>query len=249
MKKQFLFLIAWLALATVFTWYGCQKEEILVPNDQNVELRTPGDSKVFPPTAQPYGKSYTEWTVEWFLEFMAFDCDHNPWLHPEYILFHESGPVYFMAGIKPPATTVNVTVPHGKAILFPFTNYINDYPCPSEWNFEPVPPQTLEEFLTEGIIGWTNGVTSLSATVDGDPITDPESYGFISSMFEFTGNLELLSCDPTFYDPCINGEVQQGVSGGYWLILKPLSKGTHTVHYHSDTWGFVQDGTFYITVE
>lgn len=35
------------------------------------------------------------------------------------------------------------------------------------------------------------------------------------------------------------------------MMLKPLSKGTHTVHYNSnvEAWGFAQDGMFNITVQ
>jgi hypothetical protein len=241
-----------MVLAAVLTWYGCQKDNDPPQDNPALELRTPGDSKVFPPTAHPYGKSYAEWTILWNQVFMGFDCDHNPWLNPGHVLFYESGPVYLMAGIKPPNTSENVTVPHGKAILFPLTNYLNDYPCPDP-SWQPAPGQTMEEFLTEFIVWFNSIVTDLSVTIDGSPVSNLESYAVISPLFYFTGHPSLVSCDPTFSDPCVTGEEQPAVNGGYYLMLKPLSKGTHTVHYHSLTdfpWGaFEQDGTFNITVE
>ncbi len=252
MKKQFLFLITLMALTTVLTWSGCQKEADQPQGDPALEARTPGDSKVFPPTAHPYGKSYAEWTILWNQVFMGFDCDHNPWLNPGHVLFYESGPVYLMAGIKPPTTSENVTVPHGKAILFPLTNYINDYPCPDP-NFQPAPGQTMEEFLAEGVAWFNSIVTDLSVTIDGSPLSNPGSYAFISPLFYFTGHPSLGDEEQCLFDPCVTGEEQPAVNGGYYLMLKPLSKGTHTVHYHSLTdfpWGaFEQDGTFNITVE
>ena len=51
----------------------------------------------------------------------------------------------------------------------------------------------------------------------------------------------------TVFDPCITGTSQQAVSDGYWLMLKPLEAGQHTIHFGSTSWG--QDVTYHLTVQ
>ena len=161
-------------------------------------------------------------------------------------MFYQNGPVYFLAGLNTPGASVNVTVPHGKAILFPLFNYINDYPCPPEYNFEPVPPQTLTQFLTEGAIATATLASNMSVTIDGSSVSNPANYLFTTGLYTFTGNAELPSC----FDVCVTGSPQPAVSSGYFMMLKPLSKGQHTVHYHTEipAWNAVQDGTYNITI-
>jgi hypothetical protein len=236
MKKSLpLFVGAILIASLSFFFPACKEED----DDPAV--------KVIPPSELAYGKSYTEWSIEWMKSFTSFDCDNNPWLSSDKALFYQTGSVYFLAGLNTEGASVNISVPEGKAILFPLTNYVNDYPCPDP-TFAPAPGQSLKDFLTEGIISFKNGVSGLAVEVDGASISDPASYWFMTDLFEFTGNPDLATgCQ---FDVCITGTPQSAVAGGYYMILKPLSRGTHTVHYHSVTWGnFVQDGTFNITVQ
>jgi len=255
MKKRLLFFLMATTLTIAALWFtACQKDnaETTQPvSTLSADDRSNGNSKVFPPTAHPYGKSYTEWTVDWMKEFMADDCAHNAWLNPQYVLFHQNGPVYFMAGLSTTGASANITVPHGKAILFPLVNFLNDHPCPDP-NFQPDPGQSMEDFLKNGTSTFS-GVTDFmalvantSVTIDGSPVSNTANYQFISNLFNFTANEDLANC----FDPCINGASQPGVAGGYYIMLKPLSKGTHTVHYHMEIpdWNAVQDGTFNITI-
>lgn len=250
MKKVLFLLCGAMVIAFVSLWLtACEQEknEVTGSDATIVDDRSGGDSKVFPPNAHPYGKSYAEWSVSWLQVFMGFTCDENPWLNAGNPLFYQTGPVYFLAGLSEAGASVDITVPQGKAILFPLTNYINDYPCPDP-TFEPAEGQSLVDFLTEGMAGWVSGVSGLSVEVDGGSLSNPESYLFTTDLFEFTGDISLANdCN---FDACVTGAPQNAVGRGYYIMLKPLSIGTHTVHYHSVTWGdFVQDGTFNITVQ
>lgn len=256
MKKQLLLCTMAIVLISAFVWFSaCQKDSSVTDpalTDQAAVDRTPGDSKVYPPTAHPFGKSYTAWSVDWMKEFMTDDCDHNGWLNPEYVLFHQNGPVYFMAGLSTPGASANITVPHGKAILFPLVNFLNDHPCPDP-NFQPDPGQSMEDFLKNGnatfsgVTDFMALVANTSVTIDGSPVSNLANYQFVSNLFSFYGHPDLAGC----FDGCITGGSQSGVGGGYYIMLKPLSKGAHTVHYHSEipAWGAEQDATFNITVQ
>ena len=236
MKKQLFFLLLATGFITAALWVtACKKDN------------TNDESKVFLPTERPYDKSYSEWTALWLQEFMTFNCTDNPWLNQaKNKVFYESGPVYFMAGISEVGGTANVTVPQGKAILFPLVNFLNDYPCPDS-SFQPGPNQTMAEFLTKGAVDLMALVSAQSVTVDGVAIANVPDYLFTTDLFYFTANAALTAC----FDPCITGTSQPGVGSGNYVMLKPLSKGTHTVHYHMEitAWSAVQDGTFNITVQ
>lgn len=253
MKKRLLFLFAAIALSTVAIWFAaCQKD----PADTNQSIstrsaddRTNADSKVFPPTAHPYGKSYTEWTEVWLQQFMSYDCDNIPWVHPANVLFYTSGPVYILAGIAEVGGSASITVPHGKALLFPLVNVWWDYPCPEEYGFEPPAGVSLETWLTGLAANDLANVntSSLSVTIDGAAVSNLSSYKFSTPLFDFTGNAALAGC----FDPCITGSPQPVATAGYYVMLKPLSKGVHAVHYHMEipAWNAVQDATYNITVE
>ncbi len=106
----------------------------------------------------------------------------------------------------------------------------------------------MEDWLTSIVVGDLSNVdvSSLSVTIDGDEVSNLGSYMFVSDLFTATGNPDLINCA----DPCVTGDPQPTVMGGYYIMLKPLSKGQHTVHYHTEipAWGAVQDGTYNITV-
>ncbi len=191
MKKSLFLFIGVMSIVSVsLAFQSCKKD------------KNEPESKVFLPTEQPYSKSYTEWSIEWMKEFVSYNCDNNPWLFADKALFYETGSVYFLAGLNTEGASVNITVPEGKAIFFPLTNYINDYPCPDP-TFAPAAGQSLKDFLTEGIISFKNGVSGLAVEVDGVSISDPASYWFLTDLFEFTGNPDLATvCQ---FDVCITG--------------------------------------------
>ncbi|MCC6722957.1 MAG: hypothetical protein IT258_00510 [Saprospiraceae bacterium] len=265
MKKiHFLALSGLLLVAISFS--ACQKEtidkEVTAQNQSATDLsngETPGgdvvtergnaNSKVFPPNAHPYGKSYAEWAEVWLQQIYTYDCASFPWTHPSNALFYQTGPVYIMAGIQTVGGSANVTIPHGKALLFPLYNLWLDYPCPAYYNWEPPSGVSIEDWLTgyiESLMPVID-VPSLSVTIDGDPVTHLCSSDVFTDLFEFTGNTDLGNC----FDDCITGAPQPAALGGYYVMLKPLSHGQHTVHYHSEApaWGQVQDATYNITVQ
>jgi hypothetical protein len=248
MKKLVLPVLAGMLLLT-FTIIACQKETASPadPGNASAERARNANSLVFPVNSHPYGMSYADWTKLWWQEMVEYDCANNPWLNPDNALFYESGQVYFLAGISTPGGSVDITVPTGKAILFPLVNFYNTSPCPFP-GYGPAPGQTMEQFLTQITADALALVDNLSATVDGVAIGNLGSYSFLTNMFQITVNPDLADCG---FDPCATGESQPSVAGGYYLMLKPMAPGTHTVHYHAEipAWGAVQDGTYHITVQ
>ncbi|MCC6817248.1 MAG: hypothetical protein IT267_12605 [Saprospiraceae bacterium] len=207
------------------------------------------DQYVSAPTDKPFGKTYVEWTVEWWKKFMTQSCDQIEQVHTsDKSLFHTTGPVWFLAGINTLNATINLSVPSGKSLLLPLINYINDYPCP-DTSYKPRKDQSLSDFLIQGVNLFVDSmvsVTSLEVSIDGLSVSKIPTYRFVSDLFYFQGNKDLANC----IDPCITGDEQAAAAGGYFVIIKDLPVGDHLIKYHSSlpVYNYVQDATFRVRI-
>ena len=190
-----------------------------------------GNDNCRPHIARPaqtiHGKTYAEWGVEWYRWDLGNPTSKASSLDPTGAnsFVGQSGPVWFLAGKSGDQVPVTreVVVPEGKHIFFPLINIINDYPCPDA-SFQPGPGQTLEQFLAEFAKAVIDTTVDLAAEIDGEPVENIYQYRAASKLFNFTA-------DPSWnvFDSCITGTEQQGVADGYWLMLKPLCVGKHTI--------------------
>lgn len=209
--------------------------------------------RVIPNRGPVYGYLGAQW---WQWAFSFDELNDVPFMNTGGavdISAGQSGPVWFLAGQGwgvPPVERWG-QVPAGVSLFFPLVNLINDYPCPDP-DWEPDPGETYEHFLQRtGNVYlddyFAPDTTGLFAEIDGVEITNLVSYRAASSMFTFTASTNLQPLDP-----CITGTPQYGVALGYWLLLPPLTPGTHTLHFGYDTpaidWDSAQDITYYLTV-
>jgi hypothetical protein len=245
------FLLTPLALLALTLILSCQKEDAVAPGDPAVETRANNNSYAFPKTAHPYGKSITAWTQDWWAYMFSYDCDEFP-------IFDEdgsnavpstNGPVIFLPGNFGGETERTITVPHGKALLFPIVNTI--------WVYHPcyqIPEEdaafangTLEELFLSQINPVLDDAT-LSVTLNGYSFTNLSQYRFTSGFYNFVPNPDLTNC---FGDPCLAETDLMWLTAGYWIMLKPLQYGQHTLNFSGGfpAFGFELDVTYNITVE
>ena len=161
---------------------------------------------------------------------------------------NQSGPVWFLAGTFGGNATRHCTIPAGTAIFFPLDVYTDDYPCPEPPppeppTFQPAPGQSLEAFLLADAKKVIDTVNELVADLDGQPLTHLFSYRANSQLFSFTGAESLRALDG-----CVTGSPQLAVADGYWLLLEPLSRGRHTLHFRAALPGFSNDVTYHLTI-
>ncbi len=222
----------------------CKKDTNEPPNINNL---------VYSPTSSPQGISYAEWSKLWWNWVMSSPCATNPTNDQQgnYVEANQSGPVFFLAGAGITGSldilvVRNVTIPSGKDIFFPIFNYINDYPCP-DTSFHPAAGESLENFLKSGAKSIVDMAGSLEVSLDEIKLNRPIDYRISTNVFYFTGNADLINC----LDPCVTGTSQAGVSDGYWVMLKALSKGTHTLRFKSGVPAFAwnQDVKYNLTIQ
>lgn len=207
-------------------------------------------SGVMPPHSKAFGKTYGEWQAAWQQWSMSLPYTAHPLLDTGPVSTGQSGHVWFLGGSYSggPAGPVvrNVTIPPGKALFFPIINVFWD-----PVGMDPVP--TVEE-LQALAAGAINSVNYATCSIDGvalngigvsGPYRHPSavySYQVLldDSLFEYFGAM------PPYVAGMI---VDYCVDDGIYIMLAPLSVGSHVIHFTAGITGwFALDVTYNITV-
>ena len=174
--------------------------------------------KVLPSNSLAYGKSYAGWSAAYWQWLFALPVDGHPGIDtPDFdVTDGQSGRVWFLTG---PFGNIerNVTIPAGTAL---FVSLVN------------VDASTLEEPPFYGATAddqlaianaFANFITDLSFTVDGKSVENIGDFRVTSPQFSFTA--------PSPWLFGATGGTGNATGVGYFVMLAPLSVGTHTIHY------------------
>jgi hypothetical protein len=198
-------------------------------------------SIVVPPHATAYGSKFSEWSAQWWQLMLSIPTSENPLFDSDgsQCVLGQRGPVWFLVGwFGPGAATRACAIPEGKALFFPVINVVDVN----------VAAQTATELRAE-TAPCLDAVTLLSVVVDGVSVPKlDENFRVRSEVFEVTLPVDnLFGIDPGTYSPTIDD--------GFYVMLKPLSVGTHTVHFVGASGGcpllpfaFGADVTYNLTV-
>jgi hypothetical protein len=150
--------------------------------------------------------------------------------------------IWFLGGVFGGGTaTRTCSVPADKTLFFPVANAINV-------NSPKVCGQGAKDMsvaaLRAGIAPFIDGITSISVTVDGKPVTNIPRIP--SVVFDVA-----LPKDNVFVAPC-NGDSPAGVyspavGDGFYVLLGPLPARSHTIHFLASGTAN-QDVTYNLTV-
>jgi hypothetical protein len=186
---------------------------------------------VVPPTGAYTGSTYGQWSEAWWRWAMSIPAAQSPLgdTTGAQCGVGQSGPVWFLAGTPGGQATRHCTIPAGKAILVPIIN--------AEWSvaeananasgggcFVPgVISGTSEQALRACAAAQIDHVKVVEASVDGTPLRDLQQYRVASGLFSFN------AVDANIFG--VPAGTTSSVSDGYWVLLAPLSPGTHTIHF------------------
>lgn len=174
-------------------------------------------SKVLPRKSQPYGMTYGEWSAAWWKWAMELPATGHPFNDdPAFnVAAGQSGPVWFIAGVFGTVTRT-VTIPSGTALFVGLANAeASDLEGLGATEAE---RRATAEFLADHIV-----TTSLTCTIDGGSVSNLSSYRASSPEFAFTA--------PTPWIFGATGGPGVSVADGYYVMLAPLSIGTHTIRF------------------
>jgi len=207
---------------------------------------------VLPPNSNAFGKTYGEWNAGWWQWIFSVPASKNPALATDGAIdcsVGQSGNVWFLAGnfLTGGSFTLSCTVPVGKALFIPLINSWYDNVCVT-------PPLTVDQ-LRVNADGYVNPPANLHASIDGRPLSNLESYRAISPVFSYTlppspDNLIYAGFGVSLPGDCWPSlTVTPAVADGYYIMLAPLSKGSHTINFGgSGPTGFTLDMTYNLTV-
>ena len=204
--------------------------------------------RILPPDSRPYGKSYPQWAAAFWQWAFALPLNGHPFIDDpdfDFAAVQPDGPVWFWAAPDGPLTRT-VTMPAGKALFLT----LRDVDA-SSLEAEPFFGATEDEQRAIANF-FADHIEDVFCTIDGVAVENLERYRFETPQFEFFA--------PT---PWIFGEqggVGTAVGDGYFLMLAPLPKGKHTIHYGGtfrfaagelgeDPLEFPKDVTIELTVE
>lgn len=212
--------------------------------------------KVLDRDSVAYGRTYSEWSAAWEQWATSIPVSTHPLFDKGDCKVGQSGPVWFLGGkfCATEDTTcgfTNVvrtcTVPGDKAL---YIAVVNSEDSALE---DPARPQVADlRAYVAGVID----MAEVSITVDGSPIPDvKQEFRVQSPAFSFTlpdNNIfKALYAPgprvPKFY----KGTYFPAVDDGVYVMLPPLSAGTHVVRIEGlfPEWSFGFDVTYNLTVE
>jgi len=203
--------------------------------------------QVAPINTSPGGQTYGHWAAEWWQWALGIPAANNPLLDQtgEFCAERQLGDVWYLAGsFGPDPVERTCAVPAETSLFFPIINslygaFLND------------PPETRTEEFIRGITACPVPVTFTSVIVDGFVV--PRTRQFFSSAADSPlFNLQLAPGNVFGFDETTVPELVFSPSAqeGYYLFLKPLSPGMHTILIHAEGCfpGFSQDIAYNIHV-
>jgi hypothetical protein len=221
------------------------------------------DVKIVEPGQAAIGMTNGDWGAAWQQWIQDIPADVNPAFDntgENCAQGQSSGPVFFLVGAftdEVPETPLiseverDCTMPANRHIFFPILNVASDTIEGDFFGATEAAQRQLAGFYADLI-----DVGSLKVTVDGKEVKKLGEFRAQSPAYHFflpgpddQGNpTNMWGLDP------VNADGYFGVADGYYVMLKPLSQGSHTVRFEG---AFVSDGevlfgldvTYNLTVE
>jgi len=194
-------------------------------------------------------ESLSELTAQWWQWATSIPTTVNPLADTNgaNCMVGQRGSVWFLAGsFSTSAVARTCSVPDTAALFLPVVNFINiNTPNVCGQNSDNLSADTLRSQIAPIL----DGATNLSVTVDSQPVAALRRVKSI--VFDVT-----LPLDNIFNAGCGGpGTVPAGiyspaVDDGFYVLLRPLEVGNHTLHIHGEipSLTFVQDITYKLIV-
>lgn len=182
-----------------------------------------------PLTEKVAGHTQEEWSTKWWQWAASFEDSASPVADTTGKLCHlkQTGDVWFLAGTYEQRRTIRTCkVPAGKYLFFPLVNSLVLQ--------DPRINMTCPDAVSQ-VRGSMMGVTSLVLELDGKQSTGLEAR-----------RLSPLQC---FDLAAGSGGPMPSAASGYYIMLRPLSRGTHTLNFGGRLPEFSQAVTYTLHVE
>ena len=217
---------------------------------------------VLDPTGTYAGKTYAEWGAawtKWLLELPGPDFPVNDSTGALCAMGQSGGgdgdagasDVFFLANNWVGSggnVTRSCTIPASQMIFFPIFQVFDDN------GGVPAASQQTDEQLQEGCSASRTEINPIDFEIDGQSygstVCDFARYFSPCIPFSYTVPDTSTNVYATIFGLSFTGAVPDSFVGGYWILLAPLSAGSHTLHFAATaSWGFTSNVTYDLTVE
>jgi hypothetical protein len=174
--------------------------------------------EVYSRESKPFGRPWEEWSAIWWQWCSTEPEENNPVADKtgEFCNKNQNDPnVWFLLEPFGGKADRKCTIPAEKAILFPIINDLISFAEYKDLKTESELRSYAKSDLDEA--------TVYKAAVDGMELQNLDKYRVQSHLFGFIippDDPSGVPAGPTF-----------GISDGYWVFLKPLSVGQHSIHF------------------
>lgn len=171
---------------------------------------------VFPPDSRPYGKRYGEWAEEWIKWALSIPKTINPIVDNtgKDCAEKQTSPVWFLAGTFGISVRRKCQIHHDMAIFFPIVE--------KECSFAEEGDQLkTEKEMCNRASYLMDVVVDMSVVIDGIELKCLNKYRARSRVFD------LVFPPDNVYG--VSPGNTRSVTDGYWLLIKPLTVGNHTI--------------------
>ena len=181
---------------------------------------------------QPYGTSRTKWTEKWWLWLHSIPKPVNPAndMTGEQCARNQIEPnMWFLAGTFGKLVKRTCLVPSKRAFLFPIINSV--HLLSESLSFK------SESDLEAKVKKEANNVTEMNLTIDGLQLLDLKKHRIHTRAFDI-----ILPEDNIWG---VKSGKTRAAADGYWIFLRPLSHGRHTIEFFGKDLDLFQTGVTY----
>jgi len=171
----------------------------------------------------PFGRTWREWAAKWCEWMLSIPKKNNPSLDVTGDLCsvnqYEKN-VWFLTGTFGNIVPIkrNCKIPNGRAILFPILEKEDSLAEDSDLR--------TDSDLVKRSRNATDKVLSMELTIDEQRIQGLEGYRVQSEVFDLTFPIDNV------YD--VKPGPTRSVCDGYWIFIKPLEVGKHSIHFKGE---------------
>ncbi|MFZ1675635.1 MAG: hypothetical protein WBP41_13485 [Saprospiraceae bacterium] len=218
--------------------HACNKDD--KPTPEPVE-----DARLYKKNESPLGLPVNKWIKEWELFSMSRSCEEVTTLEAITIPGQNQSMV-FLNGTVFTHGTADVTIHEDQSIFVPIVSILYSVPTCINNNFQIQSGQDPQSFLSQTVTTIIDGVDIDFVKLDGKEVENVKNYRYQTEMFNLTPNVELQHCLLLCYP---GGELKT-MEQGFYIVIKPLSPGTHLLDlFAKDTvFGVEFSSRFNITV-
>jgi len=171
---------------------------------------------IYSPNQEIFGSKMNEWSAEWWQYILSIPTTVNPLVDPtKNCMVAQHGPVWFLVG----AANATCSIPQNTALFFPILNLVDVNTT----------TQSVNQLRTE-MAGCIDHAFNLSLRVDGQSVDIDTRQRVRSVPFAVTLPADnLFGLPPVIYSPAVDD--------GYYVMLKPLAVGPHTITFTGNSPG------------